>query len=169
MTALSPWIEKHASLIPACAPVLDVACGTGRHSLFLAARGHRVVGVDIDREALSGLAVRRGILPLVADLERGGWPFRRGAFAAVIVVNYLWRPLFPVLLAALEPGGVLLYDTFMQGNERYGRPRNPDFLLAPGELRAVFSGALEIIDYAEGEFNRPRPACRQMIAARRPA
>ncbi|MAL78445.1 MAG: SAM-dependent methyltransferase [Sneathiella sp.] len=168
MNALSPWIAAHLSRIPFTGPVLDVACGAGRHSLALCAREHRVIAIDKDTDTIAAHGHVPGLTILTADLEAAHWPFRPQSFAGIIVVNYLWRPLFPGLAKALQPGGVLLYDTFMRGNERFGRPRNPDFLLKPGELRQAFETSLETLDYFEGDVELPKPACRQMIAARKP-
>lgn len=168
MKAPSPWIEKHISLIPATGQVLDVACGAGRHSIYLRDQGYPVIAVDVDTAAIATGDDTAGLSVVTADLEAGCWPFRTQSFAGIVVVNYLWRPLFSELIRTLQPGGVLLYDTFARGNERYGRPNNPDFLLNPGELQEAFGSFLEIIDFFEGDVGLPRPACRQMIAARKP-
>ncbi len=165
----SPWIEKFTPLIPKSGPVLDVACGSGRHSLFLLEKGYRVVAVDLDIEAIASVPKTSGLSIVRADLEKNPWPIARGQFTGIVVVNYLWRPLFPDICRSLAPGGVLLYDTFARGNEKYGRPRNPDFLLKPGELKEVLQESLEIIDFFDGYVETPSPACRQMVAARRPA
>lgn len=168
MIAASPWIAKYAHLFPPRGVVLDVACGAGRHSVYLREMGHHMIAVDIDTGRFEARGMHGDIALIEADLEGDGWPFRAASFAGIVVVNYLWRPLFPEIIAALKPGGVLLYDTFMQGNEKFGRPRNPDFLLAPGEFARVFGRSLEIIDAFEGDVAEPAPACRQMIAARKP-
>ncbi|EDZ98572.1 conserved hypothetical protein, partial [Burkholderia sp. H160] len=108
--------------------------------------------------------------PLVADLEGAPWPLPgAAAFAAVIVINYLHRPLFPQLLRALAPGGVLVYETFAQGNESVGKPSNPAFLLAPGELLDVVRGQLRVVAFQDGFLARPRPAYVQRICAVREA
>jgi SAM-dependent methyltransferase len=159
------WIARFAHLVPAKSPVLDVACGQGRHSLFFLGRGHKVTAVDID---LSGMAAAAGLELVQADLEGEGaiWPFAGRRFGAVVVVNYLWRPLFPALIEAVAPGGVLLYDTFAVGQERHGKPRNPDHLLKPGELLEAVRGRLEVRAYEFGETGEP-PMVRQSICALR--
>ncbi|MCF8467075.1 MAG: class I SAM-dependent methyltransferase [Sneathiella sp.] len=168
MRPISPWIEKYSKLIPQNGPVLDVACGSGRHSLYLLGVGYDVIVVDIDTAEISKIQGYPNLSIVEADLEKDPWPFSKPAFSSVVVVNYLWRPLFPDLLDALLPGGILLYDTFAQGNERYGRPSNPDFLLAPGELYNLCQGKLEILDFMHGYVEVPKPALRQSIAARKP-
>ncbi|OYU42821.1 MAG: SAM-dependent methyltransferase [Burkholderiales bacterium PBB4] len=150
------------------ATVLDVACGSGRHLQWFAQAGHTVVGVDQDIVAAQRL---EGAIRLVqADLENQAWPLMDGGlprqFDAVVVTNYLWRPLFPVLLASLAPGGVLLYETFAIGNAAYGRPSRPDFLLKAGELLQVCQG-LHVVAYENGLREDPL-RCVQRIAAIRP-
>ncbi len=139
----APWVVNHAHLVPPGGAVLDVACGSGRHVRIFQDRGHPVSALDKD---LSRLNSDDSVERIEADLEDGSpWPLAGRTFACIVVVNYLYRPLFPVLKEALAPGGVLIYQTFMIGNEAFGRPRNPDFLLQPGELRDVFVPALEEI------------------------
>lgn len=165
----SAWVQRWAPLVPAGGPVLDVACGGGRHALFFAARGHAVSAVDRDPAAIAALAGQAGqfkfnINALCADIENGPWPYAGQQFAAVVVTNYLHRPLIPALMAALAPGGVLIYETFAQGNEAYGRPANPDFLLQRGELlRAV--GPARVVAYEDLYVEQPRPAMVQRICA----
>jgi SAM-dependent methyltransferase len=161
----SAWVRHWASCIPAGGRVLDVACGSGRHAKWLVTRGHPVEAVDRDENALQNLAGAAGINTRVADLENGPWPYASDRFAAVVVVNYLHRPLFRHLLAAVAPGGVLIYETFAVGNEHYGRPRNPDFLLKPGELLQVAHGTLEVIAYENLAVEVPRPALVQRMCA----
>ena len=167
----SPWIVRWAPLIAPGRPVLDVAAGRGRHAGLMAARGHPVTAVDRDVAALvERFGTASGTVSIVeADLEDGSpWPLPGERFAGVVVTNYLHRPLFPSLLAALEPGGVLLYETFMVGQERLGKPSNPDFLLQDGELLDVArAGGLSVVAYEAGPEPEPRPAVRQRIAARR--
>ena len=165
----SAWVVRWAPLIVAGGEVLDVACGAGRHARYLARRGHRVTAVDRDAAALGKLAQIPGIEARAADLERDPWPFEAAAFDAVIVANYLSRPLFPHLLAALRPGGILIYETFMRGNERFGRPSNPDFLLAPGELLDRIAGALTPVAFEQGVVSAPKPAAIQRLCAARAA
>lgn len=135
--APSAWVTRFADLVPRRARVLDVASGSGRHARFFAARGAHVTAVDRDAQALASLSGIDGIASHVADLEAEPWPFADARFDAVVVTNYLHRPLLAQIRGALEPAGVLLYETFAQGNETYGRPSNPAFLLAPGELLAL--------------------------------
>lgn len=160
----SPWVCRWAPLITPGGPVLDLACGSGRHALYLARMGFSVDAVDRDAEALSPIR-SQNIATRQADLEGGGWPYPGRAFAAVVVCNYLWRALFPILLESLAPDGVMIYETFAAGNERYGRPSNPDFLLRPGELLDVVRGRLRVVAYEEGYVERPRPAIIQRICA----
>ena len=152
-------------LVRAGGRVLDVACGSGRHARYLAGRGYRVEAVDRDPAALHALAAVAGINTRVADLEGAAWPYTGERFDAVVVTNYLHRPLFVHLVAALAPGGVFIYETFARGNERYGRPRNPDFLLLPGELLQVAHGRLEVTDYENLDVTVPKPAAIQRICA----
>jgi SAM-dependent methyltransferase len=148
--------------------VLDLACGSGRHSRLLAQKNHPVLAVDRNSLALAGLAGVTGIETRPLELEGEDWPLAGESFAGIVVTNYLWRPRFPDLLALLAPGGVLIYETFMLGNEAYGKPSNPDFLLRPQELREFISAAgLREIDFVEGYVDQPKPAMRQAICARR--
>jgi SAM-dependent methyltransferase len=141
-------------------PVLDVACGEGRHARFFRDKGLEVAAVD--RQPPSS-PFPIDIEFLKKDLEGGApWPFAGRKFGAVIVTNYLHRPLFPHLVASLDEGGVLIYETFMLGNERFGRPSNPDFLLRPGELKEAFAD-LKLLGFEEGQFARPKPAMLQRI------
>jgi SAM-dependent methyltransferase len=154
----SAWVVRWAPRVTR-GPVLDLACGGGRHSRFFRDLGFPVVAVD--REALD----LEGIRFVKADLEGNSpWPFPEERFGAVVVTNYLHRPLFPHLAASLAQGGILIYETFMLGNERFGRPSNPEFLLRPGELREAFGG-LQELGFEEGEFDRPKRAMIQRICA----
>ena len=159
----SDWVMRWAHLIPAGGRVLDVASGSGRHARWLAGRGHAVDAVDRDAEALSKLASVAGVRTLAADIENGRWPYLSGEFDGVVVTNYLHRPLFPELLAALAPGGVLIYETFAQGNERYGRPSTPEVLLRPGELLELLQGQFRVIAYEDTYVERPKPALVQRV------
>ena len=161
----SEWVSRWVERIPRGGRVLDVACGNGRHARFLAARGFAVEAVDRDPALLATLAGLTGVTTRCADLESGGWPYPDEAFAGIVVTNYLHRPLFPRLLAGLTADGVLIYETFARGNERYGRPSNPDFLLAPGELLELVRGALRVIAYEDLYVAEPKPAMVQRICA----
>jgi SAM-dependent methyltransferase len=167
LQAPSPWVVRWAALIRPGGEVLDLACGHGRHARHLAAGGHRVTATDRDPSALATLAGVPGVRTVQADLEGAPWPFGAGAFDGVVVANYLHRPLFDALAASLAPGGVLIYETFMQGNERYGRPSNPDFLLRPYELADAWRGRLEVVAFEQGRVERPKPALVQRVCALR--
>lgn len=147
---------------------LDLAAGSGRHTALLLARGLAVTAVDRDAAALKAAFGQDAACRVVElDLEDGG-PWRLGqGYDGIVVTNYLHRPLLPLLAAALAPGGVLIYETFMRGQERLGKPSNPDFLLAPDELRLAYAGTLEPIAFEQGVFAEPRPASLQRIAARK--
>ena len=164
LAAPSPWVTRWAAELPAGASVLDVACGSGRHARWLAARGLRVTGIDRDAAALTGLS---GVAEtIVADIEGGPWPLPPDAtFDAIVVTNYLHRPLWPQLLAAVARGGRLIYETFAVGNETVGKPSNPAFLLAPGELLDAVRGQLRVVGYEDGFLASPRNAYVQRICA----
>ncbi len=169
----SVWVRRYAAGIAAGGSILDVACGSGRHSRYFGTRGYRVTAVDRDVERLDSLgrsaADHEHPLEIItADLETDPWPFADREFDGIVVTNYLHRPHFPLLTAALAPGGMLLIDTFAAGNERFGRPRNPAFLLQPGELLHAFSAALRIVAYEHGAITTPRLAIRQRLCARKP-
>lgn len=161
----SDWVVRWSHLIVPQGLVLDLACGGGRHTRYLAARGLRVHAVDRDAPALAGLSALAGVNVQQADLENGPWPLGEMTFDAVVVTNYLHRPLFAHILRALSPGGVLVYETFAAGNERHGKPSNPDFLLNPGELLDVARGRLRVVAYEDIQVAAPRPACIQRICA----
>ena len=158
----SDWVVRWAPLV-ARGPVLDVAAGGGRHARFFADRNLKVIAVDREPLDIAGVECVR------ADLENGTpWPFAGQRFGAVVVTNYLHRPLFPHLEAALAESGVLIYETFMAGNERFGRPSNPAFLLRPGELLEAF-GALSVVAFEQGVVEKPKPAAVQRLCAVRGA
>jgi SAM-dependent methyltransferase len=166
--APSPWVTRFAALVPAGVRVLDLAAGSGRHARFFAARGARVVAVDRDPDLLRSLATVAGIETRALDLERGAWPLAGETFDAIVVTNYLHRPLFPHLRAALAPDGVLLYETFAMGNEAYGRPTNPDFLLCRDELLTVaeLAPAMTVVAFEQGLVQDDgRTAVVQRLAA----
>ncbi|TCW80657.1 SAM-dependent methyltransferase [Burkholderia sp. SRS-46] len=162
----SGWVAGWARLVPAGGAVLDVAAGGGRHARWFASRGHPVVALERDPAALGALRAIPGVDARDADLEGAPWPLAAGTqFAAVVVTNYLHRPLWPYLLDALAPGGVLIYETFAQGNETVGKPSNPAFLLAPGELLEAVRGRLRVVAYEDGFIAAPRAAFIQRICA----
>ena len=144
--------------------VLDVACGAGRHARLLARLGFEVDAVD--REPRLFIDPPPGVRLLGADLEGGPWPYAGRRFDAIVVTNYLHRPLLPTLAASLEPGGLLVYETFARGNERFGKPSNPAFLLAPGELLEAVRGRLRVIAFEDLVVDVPRPAAVQRLCAR---
>lgn len=165
--APSAWVRRFAPLIRQAGHVLDLAAGGGRHTRLLLDMGFRVTAVDRDIEALRGFAGGNCVVRAV-DLETGApqdtlGPLG-GGYDGVVVTNYLHRPLLAPIAAALLPGGLVIYETFARGNERLGRPHNPDFLLNPGELLEAFAG-LTVIAFEQGEVTRPRPAVTQRIAA----
>ena len=162
----SPWVVRFASAVPGRGAVLDLACGTGRHARFFLERGHPVTAVDRYSAGVADLLGREDFELIEADLEDGGgWPTGERKFAAVVVANYLFRPILPDIVGAVAEGGVLLYETFAEGNARFGRPSNPDFLLRPGELLRAVEGALSVVAYEHGEIARPAPALVQRICA----
>ena len=166
--APSAWVMRFAPLIPPGGTVLDLACGSGRHTRYLLERGHRVVALDRDLSRLTARGV--ALETIEADLEDGGpWPLSGRRSAGIVVTNYLHRPLFLALIAGVAAGGALIYGTFAAGNERFGRPSNPDFLLRPGELLDAVSGALRVVAYEDGIVQSPRPAAVQRICAVRQA
>jgi SAM-dependent methyltransferase len=165
----SAWVERFARLVPTGGPVLDLAAGGGRHTRLFLAAGHPVTAVDRDITGLADLASQPTAEITQADLEDGSlWPLGERRFAGVVVTNYLHRPLLPLLVAAVAPGGCLIYETFAAGNERFGKPTNPAFLLQPGELLEVVRGKLEVVAYENLQVAQPRPAVVQRIAAIKP-
>ena len=164
----SAWIQRFASLIPTAQAggVLDVACGIGRHTRLFLDAGHNVVAVDRDTSGIKDLTSDSNLRIIEVDLEAaGGWPFADQEFAGVVVTNYLYRPILDDIVAAVAPGGALIYETFAIGNERFGRPRNPDFLLRNDELIDIVKKRLTIVAYEHGEIRVPRPALVQRITA----
>ena len=165
--APSAWVERFAALVPAGGAVLDLACGYGRHGRLFADRGHPVTAVDVDPAAIGAVAADPRIEAIAADLEAGAWPLGDRRFAGIVVTNYLWRPILPRLAAALDQGGVLIYETFAMGNERYGRPRKPAHLLRPGELLQAFAEPLCVVAYEHGIVDQPRPGQAKRLAVDR--
>lgn len=159
----SEWVRRWSHLLTPGSAVLDVACGAGRHLRYLHGLGHAVVGVDQSRDALSA---SNGLGELVcADIENSPWPFSGRLFGGIVVTNYLWRPLLPILTASLAPNGVLIYETFACGNETVGRPARPDFLLARGELLLACTG-LQVVAYEDGFLHRPDRFVQRIAAVR---
>ena len=163
----SPWITRFAPQLPAHSHVLDVACGSGRHARYLHSLGLQVTGVDRDSSAIAALKASLPGRWVEADIENAPWPLAGQQFDAVVVTNYLWRPLWPYILASVAPGGVLLYETFADGNAAFGKPSRPDFLLNAGELLQVCSG-WHIMAYEHGQLTLPDRIV-QRIAARKSA
>ena len=164
--APSAWVTRWAAALPAGATVLDLACGSGRHLRWLASRGLRVTGVDRDEAALRHLQqMQVGAELIQADLEAGPWPLAGRVFDAVVVTNYLWRPLLPQVVDSVASGGLLIYETFGAGNGQFGRPSRPDFLLRPGELLEA-ARSLRVLGYEDGYLAAP-PRLVQRICARR--
>ncbi len=161
--APSDWVRRWSGLIAPGSSVLDVACGAGRHLRWLHALGHTVVGVDRSPEAIAACASLGEMV--CADIENGPWPFAGRQFGAVVVTNYLWRPLLPTLVASLAPGGALVYETFAQGNETVGRPARPEFLLQPGELLSACAG-LRTVAYEDGFLEEPPRFVQRITAVR---
>ena len=146
----SQWVRRWSHLVKPQGRVLDVACGHGRHAYYFSELGHPVTLVDRSQEAMDAITLPPQVCEkVVADIENGSWPLIGKQFDAVVVTNYLWRPLMPTLLASLAPGGVLLYETFAQGNETVGKPSRPDFLLHPGELLTVCKN-LVVVAFEDG-------------------
>lgn len=167
---VSPWVARFAPLAKA-GEALDLACGSGRHTRLLAARGMQVTALDRNPELLAPLAGPQ-VTTLQHDLETTDavWPFAPGRFALIVVTNYLHRPLFAQLAAGLRPDGILIYETFAQGNQIYGKPSNPDFLLAPEELLGLArQGGLQVLAYEDGHVDSPHPAQVQRLCAAGPA
>ena len=164
----SDWIVRWSHLLQPGATVLDVACGSGRHLAWFAAQGHTVIGMD--RDTVSARQRLPDAELVCADLEAGTWPLQDNGqlrtFGAVVVTNYLWRPLLDTLVNSVAPGGVLLYETFATGNEALGRPSRPDFLLLPGELLRS-CGGMDVVAYEHGYLPDP-PRFVQRIAAMQP-
>ena len=159
------WVTRWSHLVPAASTVLDIACGYGRHMRHFAALGHTVVGVDRNPEALA--AVNALGKTVWADIENEAWPLAGQTYGGVIVTHYLWRPLWPHILASLAPDGVLIYETFTAGNETVGKPSRPDFLLRPGELLTVCKG-VRVIAFEEGFLAQPDRFVQRIVAVNEP-
>lgn len=166
-TEPSPWIARFAPLIPAGGAVLDLACGGGRHARLLAGLGYRVEAVDRDAEALGTLSGIENITTRCADLEDGPWPYYGWGFDGIVVSRYLYRPTLPNLLGCLNEGGILIYETFMVGQEQFGKPTNPAHLLRVGELLDLLRNRFTVIAFEQGEVAMPNPSVIQRICVRR--
>jgi SAM-dependent methyltransferase len=162
--APSDWVARYARLVPPGGRVLDVAAGGGRHTRLFLGLGHPVTAVD---RTLAGLAADSGLERVQADLESASWPLPGLRFAGIVVTNYLHRPLLPILAASLTENGVLIYETFALGNEAFGRPSNPDFLLKPNELIEAFAPTLTIVAYEHGVVETPKRAMVQRVVGQR--
>ena len=159
----SAWVQRWSHLAPTGATMLDVACGRGRHMRWFAALGHPVTGVDRSPEAVQAAAAVGEVL--CADIENAPWPLADRQFGAVVVTNYLWRPLLPAIVDSVAPGGVLIYETFASGNETVGKPARPDFLLRPGELLTACAG-LRVVAYEDGYLDAPERFVQRIAAVR---
>jgi SAM-dependent methyltransferase len=164
--APSLWVTRFASLIPKNGPVLDLACGSGRHTRLLVEMGYKTVALDRNTEALLATGELAGVETIAADLENGNsWPLGSREFAGIIVTNYLHRPLFPFIIDAVADRGLLIYETFSDGNAAFGKPSNPKFLLQPNELLETVTGKMRVVAFEEGKTEAPRPAVMQRICA----
>ncbi len=160
----SLWVQRWSHLVPAGGTVLDVACGQGRHLRWFAGRGHAVTGVDRDPTAVAAATGAGRVVQ--ADIENGPWPFEGQRFDAVVVTNYLWRALLPVIVDSVAEGGLLIYETFATGNESVGRPSRPDFLLRPGELLQACA-SLHVVAYENGFCDHPERFVQRIAALRK--
>ena len=170
---VSPWVARWSHLVKPSGSVLDVACGAGRHTLHFLKQKCHVAGIDIAQSALDlianqlGLAEQKRCRLIQADIENGPWPLQDAQFDAVIVTNYLWRALLPTLAQSLTDGGVLIYETFAQGNESVGKPSRPDFLLKNGELLSYCAAhQLRVIAYEDGFSDQPERFMQRVVAVR---
>lgn len=162
----SPWVVNYSHLVPIGGLVLDLACGAGRHGRFFREQGHPVVMLDRDISSITDMASDEMVEIIATDLEDGRpWPLAGRLFDAIVVANYLYRPILPNIISSIAPGGALLYETFSAGNEKFGRPSNPDFLLTHEELLIATRPELRAVAFEEREVTSPRPAAIQHIAA----
>ncbi|MFL2667243.1 MAG: class I SAM-dependent methyltransferase [Burkholderiales bacterium] len=161
----SVWVKRCSELLRPESSVLDLACGSGRHARYFADQGHDVTALDKNPEALSKISSLPRIHTVEYDLEMAPWPFADRTYDAILVTNYLYRPILENIVDTLSPSGILIYETFMLGNERFGRPSNPDFLLRPNELIDVTYKKLHILIYEAGRISSPKPALVQRVCA----
>ena len=159
------WVSRFASLVYTGGSVLDLASGNGRHARLFLETEHTVTAVDRSLTAMDGLKKHKGLELIEADIENGPWPLAGRSFDGIVVVNYLHRPLLPILNQSLNPGGVLIYRTFGVGHEKYGKPSNPDFLLRPNELLDAFK-ELEVVAFESGDTGTA--VVQRICAVRRP-
>ena len=165
LPSISPWVERHLGAIRTGGTVLDVATGGGRNLRAALTAGHEVVGIDRELAGVADLAERAGVRLIAADLEdASAFPLSGEVFAGVVVTNYLWRPILPDIVRAVADDGVLIYETFAVGQERIGRPRNPDFLLRPGELVEVVAGRLTVLAFEHGRLREPERIVQRIVA-----
>ena len=164
LMAASPWVVRWTHLIAPSQAILDVACGAGRHTHFFAKRGCHVTALDVSSDVLQSVAAHSPSARIIqADIEHAPWPLQGETFDAVVVTNYLWRPLFPALLASLKGGGVLIYETFAAGNETVGKPSRPDFLLQSKELLTLCAD-LHVVAFEEGFLSQPDRFVQRIVA-----
>ena len=161
----SVWVVTNSRYLVRNAKVLDLACGNGRHTKFLIEKGFDVTSVDLNQNALNEVAKISKSHVLSADLENGEWPFAERSFDGIVVTNYLHRPQFELITNTLTDRGLLIYETFMIGNERYGKPSNPAFLLRPNELNNTFAHSMLILRSEQGHIRFPKEATVQRVCA----
>jgi len=161
----SSWVIKYANYVPKNSKVLDLACGMGRHTQLFMGRGCHVTAVDIDTQGLQEFANSPNCQIVEMDIEQSEDWLLSQDFNCIVVTNYLHRPIMKHLANALAPEGILIYQTFMSGNEKFGKPSNPDFLLKKDELMETFEDELEVIAFSQGLTSKP--SMMQQICARK--
>lgn len=162
----SDWVTRFAPMIPVEAEVLDLACGGGRHGRFFRRRGNPVIMLDRDISPVADMSADPNVELVAFDLEGGRpWPLGTRSFGGVVVTNYLHRPIMRHIIGAVAPGGTLIYETFAEGNEVYGRPSNPNFLLSREELLILCRPELRVVAFEDLKVSTPRMACIQRIVA----
>jgi len=162
----SKWVVRFANEIEPNGTILDLACGSGRHTNFFLQRGHHVTATDIDTSRLQYNNDEYKLKLVQSDLEKFPWPFSQSTFSAIIVTNYLYRPIFPKIVSSLKPNGLLIYETFAEGNEAFGHPKNPAYLLKPGELLSGSFSTLKILAYEDLVITNPKMAAVQRLCAK---